>query len=231
MITTQKPPHAVITATWERGDAPSLRRLETNINWLLRNHSRPALVHIYGETHICIFQALKNEEDMESAMELGRRLKENAAKEFTEAKLIAGLSGPAMNLGEWPRIYNEALQAMQLGERLQVDEVVEFSSLGVYQLLGQLEDIDTVRQFTEQVIGPLVKYDQQHRSSLVQTIDFYFAHHGNISQTAEALFIHRNTLLYRLERIQELTNHDLNQSNMRLALHLALKLWQLRPDK
>jgi purine catabolism regulator len=65
----------------------------------------------------------------------------------------------------------------------------------------------------------------------VQTIDYFFTHHGNISQTAEALFIHRNTLLYRLDRIQELTNHDLNQSNMRLALHLALKLWQLRSDK
>ncbi|KAA3661286.1 MAG: hypothetical protein DWQ04_16920, partial [Chloroflexi bacterium] len=226
-----KTPHAVITAAWVSGDAPSLRRLETSITWLLRNHNRPALVHIYGETHICIFQALKNEEDLESALELGRRLKENTTKEFPDSSLIAGLSGPAMTLSDWPKIYNEALQAMQLGERLQLGEVVEFGSLGVYQLLGQLEDIPTVREFTEHVIGPLVKYDLQHRSSLVQTIDFYFAHHGNISQTAEALFIHRNTLLYRLERIQELTNHDLNQSNMRLALHLALKLWQLRPDK
>jgi purine catabolism regulator len=65
----------------------------------------------------------------------------------------------------------------------------------------------------------------------VQTIDAYFSHHGNISQTAEALFIHRNTLLYRLERIQELTGHDLDQTNTRLALHLALKLWQLRPER
>ncbi len=225
-----KQPHAVITATWVGGGAPSLRRLETNITWLLHNHNRPALVHIYGEKHICIFQALKNDEDLESALDLGRRLKENAAKEFPDARLIAGLSGPAMTLSEWPKIYNEALQAMQLGERLQLGEVVEFGSLGVYQLLGQLEDIPTVREFTEHVIGPLVAYDKQHRSSLVQTMDSYFAHHGNISQTAEALFIHRNTLLYRLERIQELTDHDLNQSNMRLALHLALKLWQLRPD-
>jgi DNA-binding PucR family transcriptional regulator len=87
-----------------------------------------------------------------------------------------------------------------------------------------------VRQFTQQVIGPLVEYDAQHRSSLVQTIDAYFDHHGNISQTAESLFIHRNTLLYRLERIKDLTSQDLNQANMRLALQLALKLWQLQPD-
>ncbi|MCP4427822.1 MAG: PucR family transcriptional regulator, partial [Chloroflexi bacterium] len=44
------------------------------------------------------------------------------------------------------------------------------------------------------------------------------------------LFVHRNTLLYRLDRIQDLTGQDLNQANMRLALHLALKLWLLQPE-
>ena len=126
-------------------------------------------------------------------------------------------------------MYEGEFQAMQLGERLQIKQVVQFSSLGVYQLLVQLEEFPAVRTFTDQVIGPLVEYDEQHNSSLVKTIDAYFDHHGNISQTAESLFIHRNTLLYRLDRIQELTGHDLNQANMRLALHLSLKLWQLRP--
>jgi PucR family transcriptional regulator, purine catabolism regulatory protein len=223
--------HIVITAAWAGKNTPSLRRLETAVSWLLQNHRRSALVHIYGDQHLCIFQALKNETDIESAHDLARRLQDHVKKEFPTANLIAGMSGPAQILSEWPTIYAEALQAMQLGERLQLHEVVEFNSLGVYRLLGQLEDAPTVRQFTKQVIGPLADYDRQHRSTLVQTIDSYFMHHGNISQTAEALFIHRNTLLYRLDRIQELTQHDLNQSNMRLALHLALKFWQLSPEK
>ncbi|MCP5094427.1 MAG: hypothetical protein GY943_02615 [Chloroflexi bacterium] len=226
-----KQPHAIITATWEGIQTPSLRRLETAVSWLLQNHRRSALVHIYGDQHLCIFQALKNEADLESVHDFARRMQDHVKKEFPNATMIAGMSGPAPTLAEWPTIYAEALQAMQLSERLQLHEVVEFNSLGVYRLLGQLEDIPAVRQFTQQVIGPLADYDHQHRSSLVKTIDSYFGHHGNISQTAEALFIHRNTLLYRLERIQDLTQHDLNQSNMRLALHLALKLWQLRPDK
>ena len=77
---------------------------------------------------------------------------------------------------------------------------------------------------------PLAEYDQQNRGSLVKTVEAYFNHHGNISQTAESLFVHRNTLLYRMDRIQELTQLKLDQANMRLALHLALKLWQLRPE-
>jgi len=223
-------PHAIMTFTWAETDAPSVRRLETTINWLLRNHSRPALVHIYGDQHACVFQTLRAGEDMESAHQLARRLFEQIDAEYPKTHLIAGISGPAETLDEWPQVYQEALQAMQLGQRLKMHEMVDFESLGIYRLLGKLEDITAVQEFTNHVIGPLVEYDEQHRSTLVQTIDEYFNHHGNISQTAESLFIHRNTLLYRLDRIQDLTGHNLNQANMRLALHLSLKLWQLRPE-
>ncbi len=225
-------PHMVLTFAWVGEDMPSLRRLETTINWLLRNHSRPALVHVYGNQHVCVFHGLKNEEEAEITLDFTRRLREQIEAEFPGKKLIGGMSGPAMDLTEWPKVYHEALQAMELGERLKLSNfVVDFNSLGVYRLLGELEDLPTVKEFTDQVIGSLVEYDEQHRGSLVQTIDAYFAHHGNISQTAESLFVHRNTLLYRLDRIQELTEHDLNQADMRLALQLALKFWQLRPEE
>ena len=223
-------PHAIMTFSWSSALAPSMRRLETAVNWVLANHSGSTLVHVYGDQHVCIFQAFKHNEDMEAAHSLARRIYEETTNEFPDDQLISGASGPAMRLADWPTVYEEALQAMELGERLHLNHVVDFHGLGVYQLLGQLEDIEAVRQFTQQVIGPLVEYDAQHRSSLVQTIDAYFDHHGNISQTAESLFIHRNTLLYRLERIKDLTSQDLNQANMRLALQLALKLWQLQPD-
>ncbi|MFQ5400217.1 MAG: PucR family transcriptional regulator [Anaerolineae bacterium] len=223
-------PHAVLTFAWVGENTPSLRRLETTIGWLLDKHGRRALVHIYGEQHVCVFQALKDSEDLKAALEFARRLREHTEAEFPQAQLIGGISGPAEALTDWPRVYQEALQAMQLGMRLKLNQAVTFSSLGVYRLIGQLEDIPEVRRFYEQVIGPLAEYDRQHQGSLVLTIDEYFNHHGNISQAAEALFIHRNTLLYRLDRIQEITGHQLDQANMRLALHLALKLWQLRPE-
>lgn len=224
--------HAVLTFAWNSPNAPSLRRLTTTINWLLTTHNRPALLHVYSDDHACVFQALKSSDgaNMSTAQELERRVREQIEAEFPEARLVAGISGPAANLSEWPAVYREAVQAMRLGQRLNLNRLVDFHSLGVFQLLGQIEDIPAVRAFGEQVIGPLVKYDEEHRSSLVQTMDAYFAHHGNISQTAESLFIHRNTLLYRLDRIQELTEQNLNQADMRLAMHLALKLWQLRPE-
>ncbi len=226
-----KEPHAIMVVGWMGINRPSLRRMETSVHWVLSNHPRPALVHFFGNQYLVIFQALKNPDDMESAHQLGRRIHEQIGLEFPESTIVGGISGPAKTLADWPMMYEQALQAMQLGERLKLtNQFVEFSSLGIYRLLYDLEELPEVRQFTTEVIGPLIEYDSQNRGSLVKTVEAYFDHHGNISQTAESLFVHRNTLLYRMERIEELTNMNLDQSNMRLALHLSLKLWQLRPD-
>ncbi len=223
-------PHAVLTFRWRDGTDVSVRRIETTLNWLLSTHTKPTLVHIYGESHVIAFCALQDGEELGQAIKLARRLHNQLEADYPHKKLSAGLSGVVTTLTQWPQAYQNAMQAMEVGERLNLQGLVEFNSLGIYRLLGQLDDISAVHDFCDEVIGPLVQYDRDHRSSLVLTIEQYFNHHGNVSQTAESLFIHRNTLLYRLDRIQDLTGHDLNQSDMRLALHLALKLWQLRPE-
>jgi purine catabolism regulator len=224
-------PHIIITFTWLGDDTPSLRRMETTINWLLSGHNRQALSHVYSDDHICVFQALDNgEEDVSTARELAKRIRDHLKAEFPQMQLAGGMSGLAYTLNDWPEAYRQAVQSMEVARRLELGHFVEFNSLGIYQLLAQLDHIPSLQAFCQQLIGPLAHYDKQHRSDLVQTITAYFDHHANISQTAEALFIHRNTLLYRLERIQELTEQDLDQADARLALHLALKLWQLRPE-
>lgn len=226
-----RPPHMILTLTWAGDDAPSLRRLETTLSWLLNNHTRPALVHAYGGQHLCVFQSLKDITDLETSYALAQRVVEQVEAEFPEAVLVGGISGPAVELADWPQVYREALQAMDVGQRLHLDnQIVKFNSLGVYRLLSELEDNAAIQHFALQIIEPLVRYDTDHRGSLVQTLSAYFSHHGNISQTAESLFVHRNTLLYRMDRIQELTGQDINNADMRLALHLSLKLWQLRMD-
>jgi purine catabolism regulator len=223
--------HAIMTLAWDGNDTPSMRRLETPLNWLLSSHNRPALVYNYGDDHVCVFQALADEDDdFGTVLDLARRLREQLRAEFPKSRLLCGLSGPAEDLAQWPLVYRQAVQAMRLAGRLHADATVTFDSLGIYQLLVQLEDEPSARRFSDQIVGPLAAYDKRHRSSLMQTIIAYFHHHGNVSQTADALYIHRNTLSYRLDRIQDLTGQDLENPDERLALQLALKLWQVQPE-
>ncbi|MCB0130871.1 MAG: helix-turn-helix domain-containing protein, partial [Caldilineaceae bacterium] len=70
----------------------------------------------------------------------------------------------------------------------------------------------------------LIAHDEEHNSELVETLEGFFSCHGNLSQTATRLHIHRNTLTYRLERIANITQLDLNDADARFSLQLALKL-------
>lgn len=72
------------------------------------------------------------------------------------------------------------------------------------------------------LVEPLATHDRERRSDLIRTLRVYFAAGANASEAADRLFLHRNSLLYRLERVQKLTGLDLKDPESRLALQLGL---------
>jgi sugar diacid utilization regulator len=72
------------------------------------------------------------------------------------------------------------------------------------------------------LISPLEVYDREHNSDLTHTLRVFFAANANASEAADRLFLHRNSLAYRLARVQELTGLDLKDHRARLALQLGL---------
>ena len=82
---------------------------------------------------------------------------------------------------------------------------------------SQLED------FVFETLGPLIEYDRTHGSELVHTLDAYLCRDSSLNQLAESLMIHRSTLVYRLRRIRELLNIDIDDSALRLDLSLAAR--------
>ena len=88
-------------------------------------------------------------------------------------------------------------------------------------LLQELAD-DTALEPFRALIEPLKEHDRTRRSDLVRTLRTYFAAGTNASEAADRLFLHRNSMLYRLERIQNLTGLDLKDGRVALALQLGL---------
>ena len=81
--------------------------------------------------------------------------------------------------------------------------------------------------YCRSVLRALVSYDEDHGTDLVHTLRTYFRCNGNVIKAAERLFLHRNSLLYRLQRIEQLLEVDLKDSQDRLVLHLAVELSEL----
>jgi purine catabolism regulator len=77
-------------------------------------------------------------------------------------------------------------------------------------------------------LQPLLDYDLKHDTNLVETLQMYFQVNRNMKQTAERLFTHYNTVIYRLERVKDILVKDLENPEIQLQLQLALKLHQMR---
>jgi sugar diacid utilization regulator len=96
---------------------------------------------------------------------------------------------------------------------------------GTYRLLFRVmaSHPEEVRAFYEDTVAPLVRYDDQYRTDLVGTLAAYLAHNGNMNATAAAIYAHRHTVAYRLERVKDLTGLDPVLSEDRERLGLGLK--------
>jgi purine catabolism regulator len=146
--------------------------------------------------------------------------------------LRIGVSRPASTAAELGTRFREARQAVIIGRRvLSQQPLTYFGALGVYRLLFHLYGLEDVRAFYEETLGPLIAYDRRTDSELVQTLEMYFACNGNLSQAAQQLHLHRNSLLYRLERISEVLHADLDDAEIRLALQVALRMRHLYIDE
>jgi purine catabolism regulator len=88
-------------------------------------------------------------------------------------------------------------------------------------LLFAARDLPELRSFHEEALGALITYDRQHSAELVKTLGAFFAGRCGPKEAAAILGVHRNTVLYRLERIRDLTGLDLDDAEIRLRLHLA----------
>ncbi|HYI23833.1 MAG TPA: helix-turn-helix domain-containing protein [Thermomicrobiales bacterium] len=119
--------------------------------------------------------------------------------------------------------HQDARQALTIGRRLHgPGNVTLFERLGVYRLIYAAEQLPELQTFQQEALGTLVDYDRQHGADLIHTLEAFFAANCSPKEAAALLQVHRNTVLYRLERIAEITGLDLNSSDVRLRLHLAL---------
>jgi PucR family transcriptional regulator, purine catabolism regulatory protein len=216
--------HVAIRFSWE-GSELSLRRLETLVNGeTSKPHTRVIVSQMGGEV-IAFCETPREVSRPVLSLTFAQSVMDRAIQEFPQAVLRCGLGSPARNLSDWQLSFRQAGQALDMARRLDERKPLYFMDLSVYRLLLQIEDHPDLRAFLLETLGPLLAHE--NALEFIASLEEYFAHNGNVSQTAEALFIHRNTLLYRMERIASIAQVDLNNPDTRLAVQLALHIHRM----
>lgn len=143
--------------------------------------------------------------------------------------LVVGYS--TIHLGEKSlrHPYAEAVEAAEIGQRLRLNPpVIYFGDLGMLDWLYRLPGEALSGNPYWAKVQVVAEHDGRANSELLQTLEAYLEFGGALAEAAAAINVHRNTLLYRLGRIEEIANVDLRDVKQRVNLHVALKAYRLR---
>ena len=143
-------------------------------------------------------------------------------------EILMGVGGTTQELEDYYTSYQQAIQTLAIvNSRFRESGLSLFDELGSYAILHHLEESSMIDLFVKRQIGPLLIYSEGKTIDLYNTLYVFLQNNGNVKSTAEELYIHRSSLLYRLEKIESLLRVDLNDAEVRFNLMMALKLYEM----
>lgn len=138
--------------------------------------------------------------------------------------VYAGIGTTVSKLTDIHRSYESAFTAYQLTKTAIPKNFLEYDTLGVYKLLADIHNQSLTAEFLTSTLGPLLDYDNEHHTDYLHILETYFNHDCSIIHTAAALYCHKNTLTYKLNKIKEILDLDIltneNRTNIMLSFYI-----------
>lgn len=123
--------------------------------------------------------------------------------------------------------YREANRAVECQKRTHEKRITHYDDLGIFRILSYEELQPELHQFYKEILEPLVNYDKEKGTELIETLKKYFECAGNLKKISEEMYTHYNTVIYRIQRIKEITGIDLEDYDNRLNFQISLKILEM----
>ena len=172
-----------------------------------------------GEQDIVLVKELKPGTDIKDIEKMATNIADTLSTEFY-TKVAIGISTIVDNLKDLAKAYQEAQVALEVGKVFETEKnIVSYENLGIGRLIYQLPTT-LCDMFLQEVFkkGNLESLDRE----TLMTIQCFFENNLNVSETSRKLFVHRNTLVYRLEKIRKITGLDLREFEHAITFKVAL---------
>ena len=105
--------------------------------------------------------------------------------------------------------------------------VVHYSSLGFFQIFGEIDDVTELERYIPETLKKLYLYDDEHKGELITTLQMYLRNNQSIKKTAGAMFVHYRTISYRLEKIKQISGINFDNANEVLAVSNGLIIYKM----
>ncbi|MFS0784027.1 PucR family transcriptional regulator [Bacillus sp. 1P06AnD] len=143
------------------------------------------------------------------------------------ASLRAGIGSEYTVFQKMRKSYEEAMHVIRLQQHEHCQSIYTYSGSGAYKLLLSIDNKSLLIDFHEELLGPLKRYDSLHDTKLVAFLRIYLQENGSTSNIGKRTFIHRNTVLYKLKKIESLLGFHLAEPSAQMNLSLAFMIEDL----
>ncbi len=185
---------------------------------LFPDKSKDFVINI-NETDIALVKEIKQDIDSKDLEKLASSIVDTLSGEFY-THCVIGIGTPVTGIKDLARSFKEAQVALEVGKVFDTERsIVNYDKLGIARLIYQLPTT-LCDMFLKEVFkrGSIESLDQE----TLFTIQRFFENNLNVSETSRKLFVHRNTLVYRLEKIKKLTGLDLREFEDAIIFKVAL---------
>jgi purine catabolism regulator len=208
---------AVSSPSWE------LRTLRAAQNVVSRREVR-ALVAAH-EDAVCVVVMPEPDGAVDALYRFAELVRSECARATGDTATSLGLGRTHEGASGVRQSFREAEHALEMSRRLLgPGRQASFADLGLHRLLFAMAQHPELSDYYRSTVGDLVAYDERSSAELMATLDAYFEANGSPTETAQRLKLHRNTVLYRLRRIEEVGRLRLDDPATRLNLHLCLRI-------
>lgn len=197
-------------------DSMDRKRIGYRLQIYLENISHNAHFFYYDGDFVLVFNAVEKEDKDEIIQGFHARSK----RRMPDREIFVGEGTQVLDASQISTSYKRAKCAAKFAKKSRTD-IVRFDEMGMNRLLYSVSDPAILDEMGEQVLKPLLEYDAKHNSELVATFSNYLKNNGSVQLVSQELFIHKNTIVYRMNKIKELLGSDIDTPEERLKYFIA----------
>jgi len=148
-----------------------------------------------------------------------------------ELNITIGIGNPCTEFLELKKSFKQAQETIRIATMIDKGKHISYyEDILIYQLLNSIGSKEKLKEFYSSTVGKLYLYDSRNNTNFVETLEQYFYCNGNISTAAQKMFMHRNTMIYRIEKIKGILDSELKDPEEILEIQTGLHIAKILKD-
>ena len=204
-------------------DTVERKRIGYRMELYLENVTHNCSFFYYDASFVLICNNLPQDITSQVIVDFERRM----SRRMPQQEIAIGISSRMRDLENLGVNYKRAKAAVKMS-RMTGKRWMYFDDMGIYRLLYLVPDEALLYEMSAQLLAPLIDYDRQHDGAYVETLRNYLELGGSFAAMADVMFVHRNTLMYRMNNIKKMLGNDLQAAPDRMNYQIACLILDMK---